>query len=438
MIARPTEVLSGSSPPIGGLTPWFRGALALNVGLTVAAVALWVGMAVQGRFWQADFTAFYTGWAMVLDGRGAELYDLQLQAAYQGRLVSGRPEWQGVLAYVYPPHSALPPAPLALLPLGAAFYVWALLQLGMLALVLRWLCDICRDWDRQERLLLIASVLAFPPLLMTFQLGQLSLLGLLSLVGFYRGLKRGRTWEAAAWLVAGTGKPQVVLLAGALLVGARRWRVLGAVLVIFAAWAGLTTAFFGWSCWRDFLLLSRHNAEQFGTAGIYPLRMYNFKCLLTGLLGNSHTGWINVATLFLLMAAGLFVLWLWRGPWRPEAPDFDLRVALTLLVGLVCSPHLNPVDVLALVLPAVLFYGYVRRSGRGRAAVGVLLALGPLLFLVDSFATDAWPGSVRPFFLVMLLLAGLLARALASADCPPESELPLFFKGKQEKSWHGI
>ena len=51
----------------------------LNGGLFLVLLCVWLKMAALGLFWRADFTAFYTGWRMVLDGiraldgpRGAE------------------------------------------------------------------------------------------------------------------------------------------------------------------------------------------------------------------------------------------------------------------------------------------------------------------------------------------------------------------------------
>src|SRR5688500_15913018 len=35
----------------------------------------------------SDFAGFYTGWAMVLDGQGPKLYDLELQRGYQAQVV---------------------------------------------------------------------------------------------------------------------------------------------------------------------------------------------------------------------------------------------------------------------------------------------------------------------------------------------------------------
>ena len=58
--------------------------------------------------------------------------------------------------------------------------------------------------------------------------------------------------------------------------------------------------------------------------------------------------------------------WLWRGRWAPASLDFDLRFALTLVIGLLTSPHLNPHDDLLLVPAAAIAY----RGLRGSRTVG--------------------------------------------------------------------
>ena len=42
----------------------------MDASLALALAAVWVWMGVQGLFWRADFSAFFTGYDMILDGRG--------------------------------------------------------------------------------------------------------------------------------------------------------------------------------------------------------------------------------------------------------------------------------------------------------------------------------------------------------------------------------
>jgi hypothetical protein len=394
--------------------------LALNGGLAVAALLLWLNWAVQGTFWRADFSFFYAAWAMALDGRGARLYDLDLQTEYQDRVVPERGGNGELVPFNYPPHTAFALAPLALLPRQAAFYAWAVIQLGLLLLALRFLRELAADWDPGERRLLLVTVLAFPPLLMTFQLGQYSLLALVCLLGVWRGLRQDRPVATGFWLALGSVKPQLVLFPALVLLAGRRWRALGAALAFFLAWAALTTVAFGPSCWRGFVEVIRYSSRQFGSSGIDPLSMYNLKGVYTAVLGSQQAALVNALAGGTLLLATLGTLWAWRA----GSPSLGLGMALTLLVGLLCNPHVYAHDTLTLVLPAVLFYDHLRRRGPPAPAVRAVLALGPLLFLLDRYGPASLARPVRPFTLLMLALALAMAWSAATRAQPAGESQP--------------
>ncbi len=215
--------------------------------------------------------------------------------------------------------------------------------------------------------------------------------------------------------------PAVILLAG------RRWRELGIATLLFAAWAALTTAFVGASCWTEFLHVLKHSAWQFGVDGIYPRAMYNLKGCLTSLLGEGRAAAINFISTTALLLVLLATLRIWRGPWRAGTPEFDLCLALTLQLGLIANPHLNPVDVLALVAPAILFHRGLRRSGRSVRMLTALLVCIPLLFALDCYGLTVNDRSgVHPFFLLMVGLAIVMAlahspRLAGGNNTPPAS-----------------
>ena len=312
-----------------------------------------------------------------------------------------------MLPFNYPPHLAVPGALLAFLPRGVAFYVWDFLQLLLLVPLFRSLRALAPDPHGLPWAVLCTTVLAFPPLFMSFQMGQVSLLVLICLLGFCRNLMAGRPFWTAFWLTLGTIKPQLMVAPAAILLAGRRWRELG-----IAAWVALTTAFLGVSCWTEFLHVLRHSAWQFGVDGIYPRAMYNLKGCLTSLLGEGQAAAINFASTTALLLVILATLRMWWGPWRAGTAEFDLRLALALQLGLIANPHLNPVDVLALVAPALLFYRGLRRSGRPVRLLTALLVCVPLLFALNCYGlTVTAQTGVHPFFLLMVGMAVVMALA---------------------------
>jgi hypothetical protein len=235
---------------------------------------------------------------------------------------------------------------------------------------------------------------------------------LICLLGFCRNLAAGRAFWTAFWLTLGTIKPQLMVAPAAILLAGRRWRELGIAALLFMAWAALTTAFLGVSCWTEFLHVLRHSAWQFGVDGIYPRAMYNLKGCLTSLLGEGQAAAINFASTTALLLVILATLRMWWGPWRAGTAEFDLRLALTLQLGLIANPHLNPVDVLALVAPALLFYRGLRRSGRPVRLLTALLVCVPLLFALNCYGlTVTAQTGVHPFFLLMVGMAVVMALA---------------------------
>jgi hypothetical protein len=202
--------------------PGARATFLLNGGIALALLVLWLSMAARGMFWRADFSGFYAAWSLVLEGHGGRLYDLDLQAEQQRRLLPERGPDGDLLVYNYPPTAAVPAALLALLPLSAAFYLWALFQLALLVPLACFFRRLAQGWGRRELGLAAVTVLAFPALFMTFQMGQWSLVVLVCLAGFVCGYQERRPFATALFLVLGTVKPQLMVVPALLLVGGRR------------------------------------------------------------------------------------------------------------------------------------------------------------------------------------------------------------------------
>jgi hypothetical protein len=390
-----------------------RYAAVLNGTLALVLAGIWIWMGVQGLFWRADFSAYYTGYRMILDGQGGHLYDLYLQAEYQAQLLPEKPADEGLLPFVFGPQAAVGLSPLALLSRPAAFAVWTVLQLGMCFLAIRFLLRLQNDSGPIVRLLMILTLLAFPPLFVSFQMGQVSLWCLVCQLGFVCALKERRPLAVAAWIVAGTIKPQLMVMPCVVLLGLRRWRELAWLTVLTAASAALTTLVLGPRCWLDFLAVLRFHSRQFGTYGIDPVLMYNVKAVLTTVLGAERGNLINLLTSIAWLASLGLVLWLWRHRTALDAPDWRGRMALTFLVGVLVNPHLYAHDVLGLVLPAVLFHAQLRQGGKQRQATAfaVVAVCAPLLFLIDCWGLNPSPIGIRPFVLLMVGAAVWMAWA---------------------------
>lgn len=378
---------------------------ALNMALIFVNLGFWLIAWYQGLVWRADFTMLYTGAAIVRDGRGQLLYDLNLQSYYQQQILDGRSFVDGVLPFNYPPYVALLIAPFSALPLSTAYAVWTLIQIGLLGWLLRRLWQLTRDWAFQERLACLTAVLAFTPMLNTFLLGSFSLLLLVSWVEGYVQLKASREGRAGLWLSLGALKPQSVLGFGVAILGARRWRVLTSLAGIGCVLFVVTTLHFGFPIWTDFLSLLAKVSNIHDGMGIVLRDMHNFRAVLAGLLASEQLPLINAVSILAFGGTILWSLWAWRGRWQPDSPVFVLRLAVTCALGLFFSLHHYPQDSMLWVFPAFLAYAYMRQQSSSHPWLALFLLNWPWFFLLDQFASFRIFG-VRP---AIFLLIGLLS-----------------------------
>lgn len=390
-----------------------RLALALNLGLSLSYIGLLALTFWSGMYWRTDFSAFYTGWSIARDGLGAQLYDFDLQTAYQQRILEGRSFSDGLLPYLNPPHATIPFIPIALLSLRDAFTIWTVFQILLLIGLILTLRTITRGWRPAEQLLAITAVTAFPPLLFTLQLSAFSLLILLCWLRLYVALQQGRDLHAGLWLLLGTIKPQLMIVPGIALLSTRRLRALvltalgGIVLLVVSG------SLLGWQSWPGFFAALRTVNSFYDDYGIVPTTMYNLKGTLALLLGDERGALISrISDLGFVAMVGV-ALWVWRGPWRVDSPTFALRMGFTTLLGLLASPHLHRQDGVLFVAPAVLFACYLRERGlpMRNFAIGALAA--PLVTLVAEFTIGGGLGMRAPVALMLILLIWMGRRLLA-------------------------
>ncbi len=387
------------------------GVLLLNVSLGLTYIGFWIIAAQQDLFWRADFSAFYTGWAIVRDGEGARLYDPELQMEYQQQILQGRSFKDGLLPYVNPPHLTIPFVPLSLLPRSSGYLIWTLGQVGLLIWLLHLLSRVARSWEPLERWLLLSAVIGFPSLMQSFLIGAFSLLLTICLVQLYLSLKSDREGWAGLWLVLGTIKPQAVLLVVVLLLAARRWRTLLSALVIGGLLALISTMILGWQTWLDYVKLLRSHTGLFDSFGVVPTDMHNVKGTLAVILGNEQSSLINQVSYAALAATGALIFWLWHKRWRPDDPSFELQMAFTLLLGQLFSMHSNPQDSLMLTVPATLFYAYLRQRDLPRRAYAAFVLICPPVFLITESFLDASLG-IRVPVLAMIVLGVWMGKSL--------------------------
>jgi len=386
----------------------YLGVLIINLSLGISYIGLWAIQLQKGNLWRADFSAFYTSWTMVKDGKGSQIYNFDLEKQYQKEILGGRSFAEGLLPFNNPPHVALILAPLAFLSLSNAYYVWTLIQVIILIGLFWLLLRLAASWLPKERIMLLITASALPFMLIDFMLGAFSLLMLVCIMQYIQALRRNQPVSLSIWFTVGLIKPQVMVLPGILLLAARRWRealgcLLGSLLVFLSSSLAL-----GWNTWFDYLGQLKTISGFFGKYGITPADMYNFRGFLALLLGKEHASFINIVSIIVWIGSIIVICWLWNGPWEPALPGFELKMALTLTLGAFFNLHANPQDGRLLIAPAALFYDYLQRNNIPRRAYSCFLVLCPLISLVSEFTFGIKLGVRIPVLLILILLVWII------------------------------
>ncbi len=376
----------------------------INIVLIAVNAGLWIIAANQKLFVAADFTSFYTGFYMVRAGEGEYLYDPVLQSKYQQQFMGGLTFEGGVLLFPNPPFVAILFSPISLLPLESAFYLWSLIELGLLIWLLISLNRLFSYWDKRERLLLITTILAFWPLTYTFLLGQFSLFLLIGWLQVYIAMKNAKLTKAGLWMLMLSIKPHTLLIPAMMTLNKRYWRVaasaiFGGVILFIATWLII-----GVKPWLDYFQSLLTIGSSFGKLGVHPNTEFTIRGVLSNILGNSQGNLTNMISLIFLLA-GMILIWiLWRKGISQDSPRFILYFAFTILLSVFFSLHLNPHDALMLVLPVVLFYDYLRQNQYPRIAYTIFILFCPLVFFFASFSKFNFFGVIRPPVVTIVIL----------------------------------
>ena len=318
---------------------------AAALGLAALAGRLAAPGAIQG----SDFTAFWTGWWMILHGRGHDLYDVAAQQVAQRALLGGRAFPGGLLAFLQPPHAALAGVPLGLIAdrfgEAAAFRVWTTVNLGLAALLARDLGRLSEPAPSPRRLLVAVTLFAFFPLFLCLREGQLSLLLAVAALRLYCAVRDEHDGAAAGWLLVLSIKPQLLLLPVALLATRRRTRALGLAALGGAVAALGAMASLGAGTFVSYARNLRALESHFGRGS--PAGMPNARGLFTLAFGDRRA-LVETLTIVVwgLAAVALAARWARRRGHESWESAFATCLAATLIV----TPHLFVQD---LVLWAV-------------------------------------------------------------------------------------
>jgi hypothetical protein len=336
-----------------------RIALLSGLGLLLLFRVGQVVVAATGRAWGYDFSAYWFAAQRVLSGE-------PVYAAYQ---LAGPYSPQEQFAYLYPPFLAV-----AVTPLAAAFpdfpsamWVWFTLGLAVLIAAVV-LFARSRGTLPTALAVLLAAILALPPVGFELVMGNVHLLlvglFLVAWLGLERGTRNGALVAGACVAIAVLIKvfPALILIWFVL---TRRYLAAGAALVTVIVLAVATFPIVGVQAWLD-----------------YPQVLLN--------VGPPPDAWSSFAPASILaefvglmparlivIGAGVIVL-AWAALRKPAPISF----AVALMVSISVVPTMYP-HYLALVVAPLLLFALYSPSGLGPVIAYVALFIGGQVALLD-------------------------------------------------------
>jgi hypothetical protein len=317
-----------------------------------------------------DFLHLYTLGLLAASHRGAELYDMNAQAALAAQRV---PEAAGIRYLpLYPPQVSILFAPLAHLSYGWALIMWWTCSVAVYCICCYSVWRACPNLrDRGGTVALLA--IAFPAFFHLIAWGQTSAIALAFFTLMFFLLRERREFLAGLALGSLIFKPQLGLAAAIVFVSLGAWKtVLGAAL---SAAAQLSTGVFYYDLepTRRWFFMLRH------VRGVFPLlepKLYQTHSLRT--FWSMLVPWAG-ASFGLYVFSAAVVLGLTVACWKrsPAAP-LAMRYSVLLLASVLVAPHLTVYDLVILAPAFILMADWLA----GEAVTSSTWWLGTLLYLI--------------------------------------------------------
>lgn len=323
-------------------------ALILAVGLW--SVYLWTlatpGLHDRnGNLKGTDFLHFYTLGSLAAEHRGADLYNMNEEAAQSAARV---PQAAGIRYLpLYPPQVSL-----LFLALAHLSYGWSLAVWWSINTILYGLCC-CKLWQACPNLreyggLVALAAIAYPAFFHLIAWGQTSALALGCFTVTFFLLRERRNFLAGLFLGCLIFKPQLALAAAVVFVAIGAWAVVAGALISATAQLGLGVLYYGFGPLRQWLATLAKVRSVVPWLEPRPYQTHSLRTFWSMLIA-----WPGLAmALYLLSTITIlvFTVLIWK---RATTVPLGLRFAVLLLATALVAPHLTVYD-LVILAPAFL------------------------------------------------------------------------------------
>jgi arabinofuranan 3-O-arabinosyltransferase len=387
--------------------PRFR--LSKPVDLTVFALCFaylaYLAMAYALRLWiydahgyaSTDFVNGFGAGKLALGGMPTAAYDIAAHKQAQIEIVGH--DFEGTLAWFYPPTYLLVAAALASFPYATAWLGWICLTFAGYLAAMRAIIG-----DRVA----IYLACAFPPVLSNILVGQNGFLSA-GLLGASLALMERRPWISGCLLGLLTYKPHLGLLFPIVLLAAGQWRALLSASAVAIALIVASYLAFGRATWDAFFhSLSWGSHAIFSDGYVTWGKLQSVFGLVRFMHGSETLAWSIQGSVVVASAVMLCAMWRRRFP-------FALKAAALAIGALLSTPYLFLYDLVVLAVPMAFL---LRVGFQTEIAVCEWVGLGiASAVFVLYFGTQAPIGVVA-----MAIVAGLIARRVVRHICAPAAD----------------
>jgi hypothetical protein len=333
----------------------------------------------NGNLKGTDFLHFYTLGELAAEHRGADLYDMNAQAALAAQRV---PEAAGIRYLpMYPPQASLLFAPLSHLPYAWALVLWWTFSAAIYGACCFYLWRACPKLRGYGGLVALLAV-AFPAFFHSIAWGQTSALALVCFTLMFFLLRGKEEFLAGIALGCLIFKPQLGLAAALIFLSIGAWKVLAGATISALAELSVGIFYYGVEPFRRWLSVMWH------IRGMLPLvepKLYQTHSLRT--FWSMLLPWDDFS-LALYVLSAIAVLALAVIVWRRKEASLALRYSSLLFATALVAPHLTVYD-LVILAPAFLLLAdwlIAHTPNESSRPLGILLYLVYLLPLVGPFA----------------------------------------------------
>jgi alpha-1,2-mannosyltransferase len=370
---------------MGNNPGWWLTTRRLRAHGTILALCLWLLYAWtlatpglrerNGNLKGTDFLHLYTLGLLAIAHRGADLYNMNSQAALAAERV---PEAEGIhYLALYPPQVSIFVAPLAYLSYGWALVLWWVSSAGAYGICCYRVWLACPNLREQGKTVFLLA-LAFPAFFHLIAWGQTSAAALACFTLIFFLLRDRR--ELLAGLILGCliFKPQLGLAAAIVFTFIGAWKIVAGAVLSAAGQLSVGILYYGIDPFRHWLRILWNVRTLLPLLEPKPYQTHSLRTFWS-MLAPMFLPWRSGVSLGLYVVSAAIVLGFTIACWmRSPAVSLPLRYSALLFATVLVSPHLTVYDLVILAPAFILLADWLQVQARTLST----RRLGTLLYWV--------------------------------------------------------